>query len=454
MRSELRIIDLLILDLRFYLLLTIWMGCCLAFPPFAYVLIPIVFILGHRDRYFEVLILFLFVLILSDSTDPILKWSQSFKNILALSFGIIFLLKYRSFSTEGGIIRYFLPFFAIALLCLAYSPIPIIGSQKMLSYFLVFIIVPKFVLEAIKIQGRIVLKRFLVFGLIVLVISLLLGYIGGPNSFGMMENYRLSGVFGNPNGLGIYVLIFTCFVIALKELYSGFISRIEYVTILVFVFFIILQTGSRGALLSLIVLIGSNNLFKISPWIGILVIAFIISIYDFLLTYFVATMIDLGLQEELRLDKIEEASGRVIAWTFAWDNIQDSFFLGKGFGYDRNLTRINFMRLSKLGHEGGVHNSFLMLWLNVGLLGVIAWLRGMFLVAIKANKYTKVALPILVSVFLSAFFEGWLVGSLNPFTPFFLITLTVLTSKDFINVESDVDIDAKKNVKYKTIGAS
>ena len=95
------------------------------------------------------------------------------------------------------------------------------------------------------------------------------------------------------------------------------------------------------------------------------------------------------------------------------------------------------MRLSKLGHEGGVHNSFLMLWLNVGLLGVIAWLRGMFLVAIKANKYTKVALPILVSVFLSAFFEGWLVGSLNPFTPFFLITLTVLISNDFQNVESN-----------------
>ena len=204
--------------------------------------------------------------------------------------------------------------------------------------------------------------------------------------------------------------------------------------------------------MSLIVLIASNSLFKLSPWIGILVIFFIIAIYDFLLSYFITTMIDLGLQEELRLDKIEDASGRVIAWTFAWDNIQDSFFLGKGFGYDRNLTRINFMRLSKLGHEGGVHNSFLMLWLNVGLLGLIAWLRGMFLVVIKGNKNTRVALPILISVFISAFFEGWLVGSLNPFTPFFLITLTVLTSKDFINVGSDAAVG--KNFENKTIGAS
>jgi O-antigen ligase len=308
------------------------------------------------------------------------------------------------------------------------------------------------VLEAIKIQGRIVLKRFLVFGLIVLVISLFLGYIGGPDSIGMMANYRLNGVFGNPNGLGIYVLIFTCFVVALKEVYTGLISRVEYLVILGFVLFIVVQTGSRGALMSLIVLIASNSLFKLSPWIGILVIFFIIAIYDFLLSYFITTMIDLGLQEELRLDKIEDASGRVIAWTFAWDNIQDSFFLGKGFGYDRNLTRINFMRLSKLGHEGGVHNSFLMLWLNVGLLGLIAWLRGMFLVVIKGNKNTRVALPILISVFISAFFEGWLVGSLNPFTPFFLITLTVLTSKDFINVGSDAAVE--KNFENKTIGAS
>ncbi|MDG2330696.1 MAG: O-antigen ligase family protein [Flavobacteriales bacterium] len=447
-----RILDILVLDLRFYLLLTIWVIGCIIFHPFAYAILPVVFVLGHRERYFEVLILFLFVLILSDSTDPLLMWSQSFKNILVLTLGVVFVLKYKFFSSGSGIIRYFLPFFVIAIVCLAYSPIPIVGSQKMLSYFLVFIIVPKFVLEAIKIQGRIVLKRFLVFGLIVLVISLFLGYIGGPDSIGMMANYRLNGVFGNPNGLGIYVLIFTCFVVALKEVYTGLISRVEYLVILGFVLFIVVQTGSRGALMSLIVLIASNSLFKLSPWIGILVIFFIIAIYDFLLSYFIATMIDLGLQEELRLDKIEDASGRVIAWTFAWDNIQDSFFLGKGFGYDRNLTRINFMRLSKLGHEGGVHNSFLMLWLNVGLLGLIAWLRGMFLVTIKGNKNTRVALPILISVFISAFFEGWLVGSLNPFTPFFLITLTVLTSKDFINVGSDAAVE--KNFENKTIGAS
>ena len=428
------------------------MVCCIVFPLFAYVLIPIVFVLGRRDKYFEILIVFLFVLILSDSTELNLIWVKSFKNILALSLALIFLFKFRSFSTEGGIIRYFLPFFGIALLCLTYSPIPIVGSQKMLSYFLVFLIVPKFVLEAIKIQGRIILRRFLVFGLIILLISLLIGYIGGPDSLGMMANYRLNGVFGNPNGLGTYVLIFTCFVIVLKEVYSGFISRIEYVIILVIGFYIVIQTGSRGALLSLIVLIGSNKLFKISPWIGILVIAFIISIYDFLLSYFVATMIDLGLQEELRLDKIEEASGRVIAWTFAWDNIQDSFFLGKGFGYDRNLTRINFMRLSKLGHEGGVHNSFLMLWLNVGLLGLVAWLRGMFLVIIKGNKKSKIAIPIFISIFLSAFFEGWLIGSLNPFTPFFLITITVLISNDFQNIESVVGTE--NNFEHKTIKAA
>ncbi|MBT6514044.1 MAG: O-antigen ligase family protein, partial [Crocinitomicaceae bacterium] len=209
-----------------------------------------------------------------------------------------------------------------------------------------------------------------------------------------------------------------------------------YRIILVIVLYITVQTGSRGALMSLIVLILLNEIFKLSPWIGLLLIVLFVGIYEFLINYLISTMIDLGLKEELRLDKIEEASGRIIAWTFAWNNIQDSFFIGQGFGYDRHLTRINFMKLSKLGHEGGVHNSFLMIWLNTGLLGLIAWLRGMFLVVIKGSKKSKVAIPILISVFLSAFFEGWFVGSLNPFTPFFLIIMTVLVSKNFSDVEN------------------
>lgn len=428
----LRVIDLVVLDLRFYLVLAIWLGGCLVFHPFAYVAIPFVFVLGHRNKYFEILIVFLFVLILSDSIDPMFEWAKSFKNIMSLSLGVVFLLKQKTFTTQSEIIKYFLPFFGVSLICLMYSPIPIVASQKMVSYFLVFIVVPKFVIEAIKNQGRIVLKRILSFSLLVLGVSFLLGFIGGPDSIGMLENTRLSGVFGNPNGMGIYTLLFTCFVIALKEIHPGFVSRIEYRLILVFALYIAVQTGSRGALMALLVLIGSIEIFKLSPWIGILVIAFIISIYDFLLSYFIATMANLGLQEDLRLDTIEEGSGRIIAWTFAWNNIQDSFFIGHGFGFDRHLTRVNFMKLSKLGHEGGVHNSFLMIWLNTGLLGLIAWLRGVVLMTIKGNKNTRVALPILLSMFLSAFFEGWLVGSLNPFTPFFLIVLTVLISKDFV----------------------
>ena len=179
------------------------------------------------------------------------------------------------------------------------------------------------------------------------------------------------------------------------------------------------------------------ELFKHSTWIGLLFIIFFVSLYEYIADLMINVLFAVGLQEELRLDTIEEGSGRLIVWAFAWENIQDSLFVGKGFGYDRYFTRANYILLSRKGHEGGVHNSYLMIWLNTGLIGLLAWLRGMLLIIIASSKITRVAWPILIAIFLSAFFEGWLVGSLNPYTSLLLVTFTVMMSPNFIGAESN-----------------
>jgi O-antigen ligase len=86
--------------------------------------------------------------------------------------------------------------------------------------------------------------------------------------------------------------------------------------------------------------------------------------------------------------------------------------------------------------EGGVHNSYLILWLNTGLIGVIVYFRSFFLSFFKANKNTKLAFPIMFSVMFSINFEPWLMSSLNPFTIGFLLILTLMTEDIFQNAPS------------------
>ena len=272
----------------------------------------------------------------------------------------------------------------------------------------------------------------------------MIGFFGDLNQEGVAHKGRLSGLFGNPNGLGIFIVNVSCLLVAVKAVYGKFGGRYFYILAAIFSFYLTVKTGSRGALMALSALFICLVLFKYSNWIGLLFIIFFIALYEYIADLMINVLIAVGLQEELRLDKIEEGSGRLIVWAFAWENIQDSFYVGKGFGYDRYLTRANYILLSRKGHEGGVHNSYLMIWLNTGLIGLLAWLRAVILITLASSKITRVAWPILIAILLSAFFEGWLVASLNPYTSVFLITLTVMISPKFIEAEeSELKLEHK-----------
>src|SRR5690606_33947912 len=168
------------------------------------------------------------------------------------------------------------------------------------------------------------------------------------------------------------------------------------------------------------------RIFKFSPVLGFIgfigVLFFINSITD--LT--ISIIIELGLGDTFRIETLEEGSGRFLAWDFAWQRIQHYYFIGRGFGYDEHLMRSNFNYLSRLGHEGGVHNTYLILWLNTGLIGLAMFLRGFFLNFISAAKKTTIALPVMFTVMFSIMFEPWLAASLNPYTSLFIIALIAM----------------------------
>jgi O-antigen ligase len=88
-------------------------------------------------------------------------------------------------------------------------------------------------------------------------------------------------------------------------------------------------------------------------------------------------------------------------------------------------------KLNDLGHQGNVHNSYLTLWLNTGIIGLFLFARGFLLSFIKASKNTRIAFPVMFTVLFSANFESWMTASLNPITIQLLIILTILTSPEF-----------------------
>ena len=78
--------------------------------------------------------------------------------------------------------------------------------------------------------------------------------------------------------------------------------------------------------------------------------------------------------------------------------------------------RRNYDYLERMGHQGGVHNSYLSMWFNVGIVGLLIYFRSFVLLFIKAAKLLPISTAVMFSVLFSVMYESWLVGSLNPYT--------------------------------------
>ena len=159
----------------------------------------------------------------------------------------------------------------------------------------------------------------------------------------------------------------------------------------------------------------------------------ILAAYQYVFSNFELIIRTLGLGEYFRIETLANGSGRDVAWSFAWEKIQDNFFLGKGFAYDEVLfyNISNSDSLSILGHQGNAHNSYLTIWLNTGIIGLFLFARGFLLAFFKGAKNTIISLPVMFAVLFSANFESWMAASLNPITIQLWIILALLISPVF-----------------------
>ena len=104
-------------------------------------------------------------------------------------------------------------------------------------------------------------------------------------------------------------------------------------------------------------------------------------------------------------------------------------FIGGGFGHDENIFRPNYFWLEKLGHNGGVHNSYFSIWFAGGIIGVLTYFGGLFVNVFKSMKNSYLPLAFLASILFNITYESWLIASLNPFVIIYLIILTIFVAQ-------------------------
>ncbi|MBP6313601.1 MAG: O-antigen ligase family protein, partial [Flavobacteriales bacterium] len=175
-----------------------------------------------------------------------------------------------------------------------------------------------------------------------------------------------------------------------------------------------------------------QRFFSGSVFVGFMALLLFIGVFEYAYSNLEAIVSFFGAEEYLRVNTLESGSGRYFAWEFAWVQLQSYIVFGGGFGTDEYVMRSFYEYLERMGHQGGVHNSYISLWFDVGIVGLVIYLRSLFLIFIKASRFAPMSMAVLFSVLFSVTYESWLVGSLNPFTILFVISMTMLSEEEIV----------------------
>ncbi len=410
-----------------------WVVVAVFLQEVIYAWLPItILFLKAREQWPELIMGMMIFLVLSDITPEFFKMQivKSAKNVLVVVLAGIFLLERYRFYPFSRIFNIFLPFFLYSFFPLIWSNAMVIGVQKTLSYALMFMMIPNYILYNFRLLGWDFLRNLLHFMALILVAGLGIHYFG---DFFAYSNGRFRGLFGNPNGMAIYcylcILLLTV-VISINR--KTFTFKEKMILYGIFFYFLIIS-GSRASLASTMIFVLFHRFFAYSPLLGFVVLFGMFGVAEVISSNLQTIILAVGLEDYFRLNTLEDGSGRYFAWEFTWQHIQRYFVFGGGFGNDESIMRYYRFYLESMGHQGGVHNSYLSFWLNVGIVGLLIFVRSIFLLFVKASKLVPMSMAIMFSVLFSIMYESWLVGSLNPYTIVLLIIMTVVSEEEIAN---------------------
>jgi O-antigen ligase len=153
--------------------------------------------------------------------------------------------------------------------------------------------------------------------------------------------------------------------------------------------------------------------------------------YQYVMANFEEIVISLGLADYFRLETLETGSGRVIVAEVAWRHINENYWFSHGFSFNEHILAQYRDYFEQHGHQGNVHNSWLTMWLDTGLTGLILFIFGWLVNFIRASRFTPMVWAVFFGILLSCTVESWLVATLNPFTIVLVIILSMLGNPEF-----------------------
>ncbi len=418
-------------EYQFVALAIIWVLAAVYAGPIVFALLPLsVLFIRTREMWPEMFFGFLLVLVFSDvAKDAFVSMNvfKSAKNTYILVLALVFFLHRDHFQPYARVFNLFLPFFLFSIFPLVFSNSIVVGIQKTLSYALLYLVVPNYVLYNFRRDGWSFFRNLVWFMVLVLLAGLVTHLYGEWYSH---VAGRFRGLFGNPNGLGIFCFLTLVLVTVVINLNKELFSFYEKVLIYGVIIYFLIASGSRASSTAVAIFLVFHRVAARSPFLGFVLFLLALGVGEVVSSNLPAIVQALGVEKYFRLHTLESGSGRYFAWEFAWKHIQDYFVFGGGFGNDEFIFRKHRFYLWKMNHQGGVHNSYLSFWLDVGIIGVLIYFRSFLLMFIKASKAVPMSLAVMFSTLFSIMYESWLVGSLNPFTIVLLTTMTMVTEEE------------------------
>ena len=184
-----------------------------------------------------------------------------------------------------------------------------------------------------------------------------------PNFVFFKDSLRYNGVFGNPNGLGIFCTLNYFFFRILGRKRKNKLNKI----VLFFLIFSVILTQARSSIFAIVIFEFIYFLTKQNVLLGILgglIFFIILLVFDPVEIFY-----SLNLNNVVRTDNLSTGSGRFLAWKFASTQIWTNPIFGNGFAYGEYFMGLNKDKFLYTEHQGGVHNSFLSLLINTGFVG-------------------------------------------------------------------------------------
>ncbi|MFN5385975.1 MAG: O-antigen ligase family protein [Bacteroidota bacterium] len=343
-----------------------------------------------------------------------MAFASEVKDIYCLVLFVFLFFSTESFKPYNRYYISFLPFFLYSFFISFRHPIPFTSLQKIFSYIILFIIVSNYLTSAYRTEGNQFIRDMFHFMFFPMMLSLFLTlFISGEVLF--MDN-RFKGIMGNTNGMGLYISQLLGSFMIINNAIPGLFSKSEKIFNYSIAVIILILSGSRNALMSVMIILTTNILFGKSKLLGIAFFLLFASSANYIGEAFIKLIDLLGLSDFYRIKDIEDGSGRLVAWAFAWEQIQLDWVFGKGFGYTPKVFGDNFRLLSLKGHLGNAHNSYLTFWLDTGIIGLVLMLGGFLRSFIIISKASSLIIPFMLSVMFSMFFESWFTSALNPYT--------------------------------------